>query len=54
MTVSHKGREFDIIVLGAKSKQSRNTLVAAKLKDYMNYITANSVVNQINNSDNSF
>lgn len=47
MTVKHKDREFDIIVLGSPSKQSRNNLVAAKLKNYMNSITANAIVKTI-------
>ena len=44
MTVKHKDREFDIIVLGSPSKQARNNLVATKLKNYMNTITANAIV----------
>lgn len=47
MTIKHKDREFDLIVLGSPSKKVRNTLVAEKLKDYMNSITASSVVFQI-------
>jgi D-alanyl-D-alanine endopeptidase (penicillin-binding protein 7) len=47
MTVKHKDREFDIIVLGSPSKQARNSLVASKLKNYMNSITASAIVKTI-------
>jgi D-alanyl-D-alanine endopeptidase (penicillin-binding protein 7) len=47
MTVKHKDREFDIIVLGSPNKQTRNNLVAVKLKNYMNTITANAIVRNI-------
>jgi D-alanyl-D-alanine endopeptidase (penicillin-binding protein 7) len=47
MLIRHQGQEFDLIVLGSPSKKIRNELVALKLKDHMNWITANAVIKKI-------
>jgi len=47
MSMTHKGKEFDIIVLGSPDKKTRNNLVSAKLRDYMNTITASAVIKDI-------
>jgi D-alanyl-D-alanine endopeptidase (penicillin-binding protein 7) len=47
MVVTHHGKEFDIIVLGSPNKKTRNDLVGAKLKDYMNTFTASAVIKDI-------
>jgi D-alanyl-D-alanine endopeptidase (penicillin-binding protein 7) len=47
MLVTHRGREFDIIVLGSPDKKTRNNLVSAKLRDYMNAVTASAVIKDI-------
>ena len=47
MLIKHQGQEFDIIVLGSPSKKVRNELVAVKLKNHMNWITANAVIKKI-------
>ena len=52
MLVTHKGSEFDIIVLGSPDKKTRNNLVKLKLKDYMNTFTASAVLKDINLIDN--
>jgi len=49
MLIRHQGQEFDLIVLGSPSKKVRNDLVAVKLKDHMNWITANAVIKKIEN-----
>jgi D-alanyl-D-alanine carboxypeptidase len=51
MVVTHKGKEFDIIVLGSPDKKTRNNLVNAKLKDYMNTFTASAVIKDITEID---
>ena len=53
MLVTHKGSEFDIIVLGSPDKKTRNNLVNLKLKDYMNRFTASAVLKDINLIDNT-
>lgn len=53
MLVTHKGKEFDIIVLGSPNKKTRNNLVSAKLKDYMNAFTASAVIKDIDVIDNT-
>ena len=47
MLIVHQGQEFDVIVLGSPSKKVRNELVAVKLKNHMNWITANAVIKKI-------
>ena len=47
MLIKHQGQEFDLIVLGSPSKKVRNELVAVKLKNHMNWITANAVIKKI-------
>lgn len=47
MSMMHKGKEFDIVVLGSPDKKTRNNLVSAKLRDYMNTITASAVIKDI-------
>ena len=47
MLIRHQGQEFDVIVLGSPSKKVRNDLVAIKLKNHMNWITANAVIKKI-------
>jgi len=47
MSMTHKGKEFDIVVLGSPDKKTRNNLVSAKLRDYMNTITASAVIKDI-------
>jgi hypothetical protein len=49
MLIKHQGHEFDLIVLGSPSKKVRNDLVAVKLKNHMNWITANAVIKKIEN-----
>ena len=53
MLVTHKGKEFDIIVLGSPNKKIRNNLVSAKLKDYMNVFTASAVIKDMDVIDNT-
>jgi D-alanyl-D-alanine carboxypeptidase len=47
MLIKHQGQEFDLIVLGSPSKKVRNDLVTVKLKNHMNWITANAVIKKI-------
>ena len=47
MMIKHQGQEFDLIVLGSPTKKVRNDLVAVKLKNHMNWITANAVIKKI-------
>ena len=47
MMIEHQGHTFDLIVLGSPSKKTRNDLVSSYLKDYMNFITRNSVIQKI-------
>lgn len=47
MMIEHQGHTFDLIVLGSPGKKIRNDLVAGYLKDYMNFITRNSVIQKI-------
>lgn len=47
MLIKHQGQEFDLIVLGSPTKKVRNDLVAVKLKNHMNWITANAVIKKI-------
>jgi D-alanyl-D-alanine endopeptidase (penicillin-binding protein 7) len=47
MLVKHQGQEFDLIVLGSPSKKVRNNLVAVKLKNHINWVTANAVIKKI-------
>lgn len=47
MLIRHQGQEFDLIVLGSPSKKVRNDLVAVKLKNHLNWITANAVIKKI-------
>lgn len=47
MMIEHQGHTFDLIVLGSPGKKTRNDLVASYLKDYMNFITRNSVIQKI-------
>jgi D-alanyl-D-alanine endopeptidase (penicillin-binding protein 7) len=52
MMIEHQGHTFDLIVLGSPSKKIRNDLVSSYLKDYMNFITRNSVIQKIDLTDN--
>ncbi len=47
MLIVHQGHEFDLIVLGSPTKAIRNNLVDQYLKEYMNFITRNSVIRKI-------
>jgi D-alanyl-D-alanine carboxypeptidase len=47
MSLTHNGKEFDVIVLGSPNKKTRNDLVSTKLKDYMNTFTASAVIKDI-------
>lgn len=51
MVVTHRGKEFDIIILGSPNKKTRNDLVSAKLKDYMNTFTASAVIKDMSALD---
>ena len=51
MVIRQGNQEFDVIVLGAPNKQVRKTVVADKLRDYMNYITTKSVLQKIETLD---
>ncbi len=46
--IEHQGHIFDLVVLGSPGKKIRNDLVLGYLKDYMNFITRNSVIQKIN------
>lgn len=48
MMIEHQGHTFDLVVLGSPGKKTRNDLVSDYLKDYMNFITRNSVIQKIN------
>lgn len=51
MMIEHQGHTFDLIVLGSPSKKTRNDLVSSYLRDYMNFITRNSVIQKIDLTD---
>jgi D-alanyl-D-alanine endopeptidase (penicillin-binding protein 7) len=51
MVIRKGNHEFDIIVLGAPNKESRQLAVTSLLHDYMNYITTKSVLQKIEKFD---